>query len=51
MGPDQNIAETSDGISVRDPVAGFHFAGILKSAIVHDFIPGVFIGKAVQVLQ
>ena len=49
--PDQQIAELSDCVSVRNLIAGFHAAKIRKGAAVNDFIPCAHIGQIIQILQ
>ena len=47
---DQQIPEPSDGIAVRNLVAGLYFTEIRKRAAVNDFFSGSFVRKVVQVL-
>ena len=48
---DQQIPKPSDGIAVRNLVAGLYFTEIRKRAAVNDFISGSFVRKVVQVLS
>lgn len=48
---DQQIPEPSDGIAVRNLVAGLYFTKIRKRAAVNDFVSGSFVRKVVQVLD
>ena len=48
---DQQIPEPSDGIAVRNLVAGLYFTEIRKRAAVNDFVSGSFVRKVVQVLD
>ena len=48
---DQQIPEPSDGIAVRNLVAGLYFTEIRKRAAVNDFVSGSFVRKVVQVLS
>ena len=49
--PDQQIAELSYRVSVRNLIAGFHAAKIRKGTAVNDFIPRAHIGQIIQILQ
>ena len=48
---DQQIPKTSDGVTVRNLIAGFYFTEIRKRAAVNNFVSGSFVGEVVQVLD
>ena len=51
MVPDQQVSKPSDGVTVRDLVAGFYFAEIRKCTAVNNFVSCSFVGEVVQVLD
>ena len=48
---DEQIAESDDGVAVRNLIAGFHTAEIRKSPAVDDLISSAFVGQVVEILQ
>ena len=48
---DQQIPKPSDGVTVRNLIAGLYFTEIRKRAAVNDFVSGSFVRKVVQVLD
>ena len=51
MVPDQQVSKPSDGVTVRNLIAGLYFTEIRKRAAVNDFVSGSFVGEVVQVLD
>lgn len=47
----EQVAESADGVSVRNLIAGFHTAEIRKSPAVDDLISSAFVGQVVEILQ
>ena len=48
---DQEIAESSDGISIGNLIARFYTAKIRKGATVHNLVAGPLVGQRIQILQ
>lgn len=48
---DEQVAESVDGVAVRNLIAGFHTAEIRKSLAVDDLISSAFVGQVVEILQ
>ena len=48
---DQQVSKPSDGVTVRDLIAGLYFTEIRKRAAVNNFVSGSFVGEVVKVLD
>ena len=48
---DEQVAESANGVPVRNLIAGFHTAEIRKSPAVDDLISSAFVGQVVKILQ
>ena len=48
---DEQVAESADGVAVRNLIAGFHTTEIRKSPAVDDLISSAFVGQVVEILQ
>ena len=48
---DRQISKPSDGVAVRDLIAGLYLAESRKCTAVNNFVSGFFVGEVVQVLD
>lgn len=47
----QEIAESSDSVSIGNLIARFYAAKIRKGATVHNLVAGPLVGQRIQILQ
>lgn len=47
----EQVAESADGVAIRNLIAGSHTAEIRKSPAVDDLISSAFVGQVVEILQ